>query len=251
MVFYKNSDLGFFFCTIDNYMGFHYSSHSRVKRKRGMKMKVLVTGFEPFGGEAVNPAYLAVSMLPEWIAGAQIIKKEIPTAFYQSREKLCDLIKEIQPDMVLCIGQAGGRAGITIEKVGINLAEAGIPDNNGNQPVDEPIDHKGETAYFSNLPLKAMVQEIRNCGIPASISYTAGTYVCNYLLYCLLFEIAMNYPQMRGGFIHVPYATQQGIGKASNTPTMEVSTIATAIEGAIRAAVETAEDISLNAGITH
>lgn len=211
-------------------------------------MKVLVTGFEPFGGEIVNPAYLAVTMLPDMIAGAQIIKKEIPTAFYESRDKLRDYIKEVQPDMVLCIGQAGGRAGITIEKVGINLAEASIPDNKGNQPMDEEIDVKGETAYFSNLPLKSMVNEIRNCGIPASISYTAGTYVCNFLLYCLLYEIAKFYPQMRGGFIHVPFATQQGLGKGSNTPTMEVSTMAKAIEAAIRVAVNTTEDISLNTG---
>lgn len=214
-------------------------------------MKVLLTGFEPFGGETVNPAYLAVTMLPDLIAEAQIIKKEIPTAFYESRDKLRVYIKEAQPDVVICIGQAGGRAGITIEKVGINLVEAGIPDNNGNQPMDEAIDHTGATAYFSNLPIKKMVQEIRNSGIPASISYTAGTYVCNYLLYCLLDEIEKNHPQMRGGFIHVPFATQQGIGKSNSTPTMEVSTIAKALEEAIRAAINTTEDISLNTGITN
>ena len=205
-------------------------------------MKVLVTGFEPFGGETVNPAYLAVCLLPDEIEGAQIIKKEIPTAFYESRQKLKTVIQELKPDMVLCIGQAGGRADITMEKVAINLIEAGIADNNGIQPMDEAIDSKGPVAYFSNLPLKAMVEEIRKSGIPASISYTAGTYVCNYLFYCLLHEIARTNPQMSGGFIHVPFATQQGIDKNSSIPTMEIVTIGKGIEAAIRAVVNKTED---------
>lgn len=214
-------------------------------------MKVLVTGFEPFGGEQVNPAYLAVEMLPDCVKGAQIVKKEIPTAFYESREVLSKCMKEEEPDLVFCIGQAGGRAGITIEKVAINLAEAGIPDNNGKQPEDEPIVEGGKTAYFTNLPVKAMVKRIGEAGIPASISYTAGTYVCNYLFYSVMDEIEHAFPNTRGGFIHVPYATEQGVGKSSNTPTMEVATISRAIEVAILAAIENEQDIQGNAGITH
>ena len=214
-------------------------------------MKVLVTGFEPFGGESINPAFLAVSMLPDRINNAVILKKEIPTVFYESRRVLSEYMRAEQPDLVFCIGQAGGRAGITVEKVAINLAEAGIPDNNGNQPENEPIVEGGNTAYFTNLPIKAMVKQIQEAGIPASISYTAGTYVCNYIFYSLMDEIEQNYPSARGGFIHVPYATNQGVGKSANTPTMEVATIARGIEIAILSAIETKNDIRANAGITH
>lgn len=221
------------------------------KKAKRWSMKVLVTGFEPFGGESMNPAFLAVSMLPDRINDAVILKKEIPTAFYESRRVLSDYMKEEQPDLVFCIGQAGGRAGITVEKVAINLAEAGIPDNNGNQPENEPIVEDGNTAYFTNLPIKAMVKQIQKAGIPASISYTAGTYVCNYIFYSLMDEIERNYPSIRGGFIHVPYATNQGVGKNMNTPTMEVTTIARGIEVAIQTAIETKNDIQANAGITH
>ena len=214
-------------------------------------MKVLVTGFEPFGGEKINPAFLAVQRLPDQIKGVEVIKKEIPTAFYESREELGKYMRENQPDLVFCIGQAGGRAGITLEKVAINLCEAGIPDNNGNQPEDEPIVEGGETGYFTNLPLKAMKERIQEAGIPTSISYTAGTYVCNYLFYSLMDEISKSYPNTRGGFIHVPYATEQGVGKGSNTPTMEVATITKALEEGIIAAIENEHDILGNAGVTH
>lgn len=214
-------------------------------------MKVLVTGFEPFGGEKVNPAFLAVKMLPDILHGATIIKREIPTAFYDSREVLQNYMRDEQPDLVFCIGQAGGRAGITVEKVAINLAEAGIPDNRGNQPEDEEIVESGPTAYFTNLPIKAIVNKIEQKGIAASVSYTAGTYVCNYIFYSLMDEIKNFYPNTRGGFIHVPYATEQGVGKSSSTPTMEVETISKAIKEAIITSIDYKEDLQINAGITH
>ena len=150
-------------------------------------MKVLVTGFDPFGGEKVNPAYEAVKLLPDTIAGAEIIKIEIPTVFTRSAEVLEEAIQKYRPDVVLDVGQAGGRSCMTVEKVAINLKEARIPDNDGEQPFDEPIREDGETAYFSTLPVKAMVENMRAHGIPAHISYTAGTYVCNCIMYNALY----------------------------------------------------------------
>ena len=150
-------------------------------------MKILITGFNPFGGETVNPAYEAVKLLPDTIAGAQIVKQEIPTEFGRAGEVLEAAMNEHKPDVVICIGQAGGRSAITPEKVGINIMEGRIPDNAGYQPVDVTIREDGETAYFTSLPVKAMVQKMKDAGIPAALSYTAGSYVCNYLLYTLLY----------------------------------------------------------------
>lgn len=160
-------------------------------------MKILITGFDPFGGENVNPAYEAVKLLPDTIAGAEIIKLEVPTRFHRAGAVLEDAMQRHKPDTVICVGQAGGRAAITPEKVAINLMDGRIPDNAGYQPVDAPIREDGETAYFTSLPVKAMVQRMRDAGIPAAVSYTAGTYVCNYLLYTLLYLIDKKYPNVR------------------------------------------------------
>lgn len=132
-------------------------------------MKILVTGFDPFGGETVNPAYEAVKLLPDTIAGAQIIKLQIPTRFALSCTVLEAAVNEHRPDAVICVGQAGGRSAITPERVAINLADASIPDNAGDQPVDEPIRKDGAPAYFTSLPVKAMVQKMRAAGIPAAL----------------------------------------------------------------------------------
>ena len=140
-----------------------------------------------------------------------------------------------KPDAVICVGQAGGRAAITPEKVAINLMDGRIPDNTGYQPVDVPIREDGETAYFTSLPVKAMVQRMRDAGIPAAVSYTAGTYVCNYLLYTLLYLIDKKYPNVRGGFIHVPYAMEQVINKPLGTPSMDLRQIARGLETAVEA----------------
>lgn len=145
-------------------------------------MKILVTGFDPFGGETVNPAYEAVKLLPDTIAGAQIIKLQVPTRFALSGTVLEAAVNEHRPDAVICVGQAGGRSAITPERVAINLADASIPDNAGDQPVDEPIRKDGAPAYFTSLPVKAMVQKMRAAGIPAALSYTAGSFVCNSLM---------------------------------------------------------------------
>ena len=138
-------------------------------------MKILITGFDPFGGESVNPAFEAVKLLPDTIAGAQIIKQEVPTEFGRAGEVLEAAMNASKPDVVICIGQAGGRSAITPEKVGINIMDGRIPDNAGYQPVDVTIREDGETAYFTSLPVKAMVQKMKDAGIPAALSYTAGS----------------------------------------------------------------------------
>lgn len=200
-------------------------------------MKILITGFDPFGGETVNPAYEAVKLLPDTIAGAEIIKLEVPTRFHRAGAVLEDAMQRHKPDAVICVGQAGGRAAITPEKVAINLMDGRIPDNAGYQPVDAPIREDGETAYFTSLPVKAMVQRMRDARIPAAVSYTAGTYVCNYLLYTLLYLIDKKYPHVRGGFIHVPYAMEQVINKPLGTPSMDLRQITRGLETAVEAVV--------------
>ena len=160
-------------------------------------MKILLTGFDPFGGETVNPAFEAVKLLPDTIAGAEIVKQEVPTEFIRAGEVLEAAIQANQPDVVICIGQAGGRSAITPEKVAINLMDGRIADNAGYQPIDVTIQEDGETAYFTSLPVKAMVQSIKDAGIPSALSYTAGSYVCNYLMYTLLYLIHKKAPAMR------------------------------------------------------
>lgn len=206
-------------------------------------MKVLITGFDPFGGESVNPALEAVVRLPDAIDGAEIIKEEVPTVFQKSGEVLESLIVKHEPDVVICVGQAGGRSSISVEKVAINFVEARIADNEGNQPRDLKIKEDGETAYFSTLPIKAMVMNMRNHQIPANISYTAGTFVCNDIMYNLLYMLNRKYPQMRGGFIHVPFIPAQVVGKAEGIPSMSLEMIRDALVYAIEAAVQNERDI--------
>lgn len=210
-------------------------------------MKILITGFDPFGGEPINPALEAVKKLPATIGGAEIIKLEIPTVFNKSLEKIEEAIKIHKPDVVVSIGQAGGRFGITPERVAINVDDARIQDNEGNQPVDTRVFADGENAYFTNLPVKAMVAEMVKEGIPAALSNTAGTFVCNHVMYGVLYMIAKRYPHMKGGFIHVPYIPQQVVAKP-NTPSMSVEDIAKGLEICLRTISEVEEDIKVAAG---
>ena len=214
-------------------------------------MKILVTGFDPFGGETVNPALEAVKSLPSEIHGAEVHWVAIPTVFYQSAEVLETAIVRFQPDAVLCIGQAGGRASLTPERVAINQDDARIPDNQGNQPIDTPIRLDGQAAYFSTLPIKAMVQSIKEEGLPATVSNTAGTFVCNHLMYQALYLADKKFPHMRAGFMHIPYMTEQVINKP-NTASMNLTDIVRGIEAAIGAIVEYKDkDIKLVGGTTH
>lgn len=205
-------------------------------------MKILVTGFDPFGGEKVNPAYEAVKLLPDNISGAEIIKLEIPTVFTRSALVVEDGIIKHQPDVVLSIGQAGGRSGISVEKVAINLAEARIPDNDGEQPLDQYLKKDGETAYFATIPIKSIVNNIREHGIPANISYTAGTYVCNSIMYNVLYLTHKKYHNIRAGFIHVPFSTEQAAEKPDGTASMTIETISKAVKYAIEVIAENKEE---------
>jgi len=210
-------------------------------------MKVIITGFDPFGGEAMNPAYEAVKLLPNNINDHVIIKIEIPTVFRKSLQVLKDAIKREQPDIVICVGQAGGRFGITPERVAINQDDGRIPDNEGNQPIDETIHNDGEMAYFSKLPIKKIVSNIQKENIPASVSNTAGTYVCNHVMYGLLYMIDKEYSNIRGGFIHVPYATTQVIDKP-NMPSLTLEQIRDGLLVAIITTLETTVDEKISGG---
>ena len=199
-------------------------------------MKVLVTGFEPFGKETINPSLEVIKKLDDKIMDSQIIKLKLPTVFRKSIDILENALEKEKPDIVLCIGQAGGRDKITIERVAINISDARIPDNEGNEPIDEVIFEDGDTAYFSNIPIKKMVEEMKTNNIPAAISNTAGTYVCNHIMYGLLYNIDKKYPNMKGGFIHIPYIPEQVIEKA-NAPSMSLDNIVKGISIAIETAI--------------
>ena len=201
-------------------------------------MKILVTGFDPFGSESVNPAYEAVKLLPDVIAGAQLIKLEIPTIFTKSIQVVKDAVKTYHPDMVINVGQAGGRACVSVEKVAINLAEARIPDNAGYEPHDELLEADGPAAYFSTLPVTKMVQNVKAHDLPCEISYSAGTYVCNSIMYRVLHLAAKEYPEMKAGFIHVQYSCEQAAKKNGYVASMPLETIAKSLEYAIAAAVK-------------
>lgn len=205
-------------------------------------MKILVTGFEPFGGEKINPSLEAVKMLEDNIAGADIVKVSMPVVFGKSIEKLDEVIMLEKPDAVICVGQAGGRFEISVERVAINVDDARIADNDGNQPIDEKIYKDGDAAYFATLPIKAMVEEMRKGNVPASVSNSAGTYVCNNIMYGLLYLANKKYPNIKGGFIHVPFIPEQVIGK-SNTPYMSLDQISKGLSLAIKAVVENKSDI--------
>ena len=210
-------------------------------------MKILVTGFDPFGGAHINPATEAIKLLPQQINGAEIITIQIPTVFRKSIDVLFRSIKKESPDMVICIGQAGGRYDITVERVAINVDDARIEDNEGNLPIDSPIFEDGAPAYFSDLPIKAMVQAMQAANIPASISNTAGTFVCNHLMYAALHYASQYQPDMKVGFIHIPYLVEQVVGKA-NTPSMNIQDIVRGLTVAIHAAIENKRDIKVQGG---
>ncbi len=203
-------------------------------------MKVLLTAFDPFGGESINPAFEAVRLLPDTIEGATIVKLEVPTIFREALNVLDEALERERPDIAIAVGQAGGRFDVTPERVAINVDDARIADNAGNQPVDEPIYPDGLNAYFATLPIKAMVAAIREAGLPSSVSNSAGTFVCNHLMYGLLYAADKKYPGMRGGFIHVPFLPAQVVTKP-NQPSMSLDNIVTALTVAVAAAVANAE----------
>lgn len=200
-------------------------------------MKILVTGFEPFGGEKINPSIEAVKRLPDNIGGAEIIKMEIPTVRWKTLKKIDQAVEKYNPDVIISVGQAGGRSDINVERIGINVDDFRIEDNEGNQPCDEPIDEAGPDGYFLNVPVKAMVDNIRKHQIPASVSNTAGTYVCNHVAYGTRRMIETKYPGKRSGFIHIPYLPQQVIDK-KGVPSMSLQVVVEGLAAALEAIAE-------------
>ena len=214
-------------------------------------MKLLLTAFEPFGGEHINPALEAVKLVADKVGDVNIVKLEVPTVFGKSIVTVIAAIEKEKPDAVLCIGQAGGRYDLTPERVAINLDDASIEDNEGNQPIDTAIFEDGAPAYFSTLPIKAMVAKIQEAGVPASISDTAGTFVCNHLMYGVLYTLAKKYPDVRGGFMHVPFVTSQVVKRSAPAPSLAVEQIVKGIEAAIAAIGENSENVKSAEGTTH
>lgn len=186
---------------------------------------LLITGFDPFGGETVNPSWEAVQELPDTIGDYALTKLQIPTVFGLAARTVLDRAAELHPDVILCIGQAGGRDAVTPERIGINLRDARIPDNAGFQPKEEPIAACGPDGIFSTVPVAEMAQAIREAGLPGHVSNTAGAFVCNETLYTLLHHYAGT--AVRVGFIHVPYVPAQG------TPNLPLEQTVQALSAAI------------------
>ena len=200
-------------------------------------MKVLLTGFDAFGGEPINPAWEVVEKVrEEGIEGITIIARQLPTVFGVAIRQAIEAIDVHQPNLVIALGQAGGRSDISIERVALNINDASIADNQNNQPIDTPVVEGASTAYFSTLPIKAIVEEIRKAGIPASVSNTAGTFVCNHTMYGILHHIAQNQLPIQAGFIHIPYLPDQAVHH-TGAPSMALVDLVTALKAAIVAGV--------------
>ena len=209
---------------------------------------VLVTGFGPFGGEPINPALEAIKLLEgRIIGGCRVVTRELPVTRFEAIDAIVKHIWDTDPAVVLAVGQAGGRLEITPERVAINVDDYRIPDNGGFQPVDEPIVAGGPAAYWSTLPIKAMVVAMRDAGIPASVSNSAGTFVCNHLFYGLMHQLAKAGGKIRGGFVHIPYLPEQA-ARLGGQPSMAVETIVKGLEVALAAAVSVESDIKQTGG---
>jgi pyroglutamyl-peptidase len=209
---------------------------------------VLLTGFDAFGGDAINPSWLAVRALHgRQIAGHTVVAAQLPTVFGESLRVLHGLLVSHRPVLVICVGQAGGRSALSLERIAINVDDAPIPDNAGAQPIDMPVAPGAPAAYFSTLPIKAMFAALQREGLSAEVSQTAGTFVCNHVFYGLMHTIAAN-PELRdtrGGFVHVPWLPEQG------TPNMALDDVVRGLRVALRAALTVPQDTPLAAGATH
>jgi pyroglutamyl-peptidase len=211
---------------------------------------VLITGFEPFGDEIENSSWQAVRPLQ----GARILAHRIqtrclPVVFGDALKQLRQAIAEVRPVLVVCVGQAGGRERISLERVAINVDDARIPDNAGQCPIDTPVVANGPVAYFSGLPIKRLLIDLQCAGIPAEISQTAGTYVCNHVFYGLMEELS-RHPGVRGGFIHVPYSPEQVL-RHPGEPGLSVATVTAALRIIVRNSLKNRPDLKIGAGSTH
>jgi pyroglutamyl-peptidase len=208
--------------------------------------RVLLTGFEPFGGEPVNPSWQAVSLLAR---RREVAAVELPCVFAESLPALRAAIELHRPELVVCVGQAGGRPDVTPERVAVNLVDARIPDNAGDQPIDLPVVPGGPAGYFTTLPVKACVAAIRDAGVPASVSQTAGAFVCNQVFYGLMHLLATEFPGVRGGFVHVPFSPEQVV--ASAAPSLSVDNCADALGALVDTALAVTEDLRVVGGALH
>ncbi|WP_291010529.1 pyroglutamyl-peptidase I [Hydrogenophaga sp.] len=210
--------------------------------------KILLTGFDAFGGASLNPSWLAVQALRgRQIVGHRVVAAQLPTMFGEALSRLEDLIKQHRPALVVCVGQAGGRSAISLERVAINVNDAPLADNAGAQPIDTPVVQGGPLAYFSSLPIKAMLATLQREGIAAEVSQTAGTFVCNHIFYGLMHQLATRRAlrHTRGGFVHVPWLPEQG------APSMALDEMVRGLSLALRCALVTELDASLGAGASH
>ncbi len=212
--------------------------------------RVLLTGFEPFGGESVNPSWQAVeAVAADQPPGLDIEAVRLRCVFGTALEELRAAVRRTDPELVLCVGQAGGRTGLSVERVAVNVDDARIPDNAGGRPVDQPVVPGGPAAYFAALPVKACVAAARAAGVPASVSQTAGTYLCNHVFYGLMHLIATERPALRGGFVHIPYAPRQVTDRAE--PSLPVALAADGLRAVLTAALSHTEDIAVAEGALH
>ena len=215
--------------------------------------RILLTGFEPFGGEAVNPSWEIARTLDGWQCERHVVQAvRLSCVFGDALRELDAAMAAYRPALVVCLGQAGGRPEISIERIAINVDDARIPDNLGRQPVDSAIEAGGPAAYFSTLPIKAIARDVREAGIAAAVSNTAGTFVCNHVFYALMHRLATttSLAHARGGFVHVPYTPEQVAGR-DDVPSMALAAQVEGIRQALRSAVRTREDVRETAGREH
>ncbi len=212
---------------------------------------VLLTGFEPFGGERINPsAEIARALDGAIVNEHRIVTAILPVAFASTTPMLEALLETHRPALAVATGQAGGRSEIAIERVAANLIDARIADADGRQPIDEPVIADAPSAYFSTLPVKAMIARLRALGIPASLSQSAGLYVCNQTFFALAHLVAARYRETRAGFIHVPWLPEQA-ARHHGQPSMALETMVAGVRAAIECAVATRQDLRVAGGSTH
>jgi pyroglutamyl-peptidase len=210
-------------------------------------MKALVTGFEPFGGDRVNPSFEALRRLPKRIGVLDIATRALPVVYGAALPALRAAIAETGPDLVLSVGLAGGRSELSLERVAINVDDARIPDNDGNQPIDRPVVAGGPAAYFATLPIKAAAAALRDAGLPAAVSNSAGTFLCNHVFYGLMHEAERGGGRFRAGFLHVPYLPGEAAG-VSGAPSMALEQIVEGIEIILAVAAARADDLKVSEG---
>lgn len=220
-----------------------------------MTKTVLLTGFEPFNGAAINPSWEAVHALDGWSGpDFQVVARQLPCVFGGANLALLEAIDALKPDIVIAVGQAGGRPDISVERVAINVDDASIFDNAGQQPVDAPIAAGGPAAYFSTLPIKAIVRALRVRGLKSSVSQTAGTFVCNHVFYGLMHHVAgrpESEPAIKAGFIHVPFLPEQAEDRPERPPSMALDEIIDGLRIAVEVALSEDKDVAEAGGATH